>query len=127
MHVTSSTKTCRVAVVTGATTAGAGTPGAGTPALVMCVLGCYDACAKRLGEADAPSRLARDVLPVLMPLLDEKALNAKQFEMVATRVEAMLSRVVAARRHELATISAGKRASMSTRPSAESSAPAPRT
>ena len=48
--------------------------------------------------AQAPSRIARDILPVLTPLLDEKALNAKQFEMVATRVDAMLKRVVEARR-----------------------------
>ena len=52
-----------------------------TPAVIMCTLGCYDIVAKRL----QPSSLARHVLPGLVPLLDEKSLNAKQFEMVATR------------------------------------------
>jgi uncharacterized membrane protein YgcG len=37
----------------------------------------------------------------LIPLLDEKALNLKQFEMVASRVTAVTAQVIAARRHEL--------------------------
>ena len=38
----------------------------GHPALAMCVLGCYDVVAKRLPER---SRITRDVLPALVPLL----------------------------------------------------------
>jgi|MDSY01.2.fsa_nt_gb hypothetical protein len=68
-----------------------------TPAVIMCTLGCYDIVAKRL----QPSSLARHVLPGLVPLLDEKSLNAKQFEMVATRVETILHDVVASRRAEV--------------------------
>ena len=64
----------------------------------MCVLGCYDVVAKRLPER---SRITRDVLPALVPLLDEKTLNAKQFEMVVVRVEQMLAAAVKARRTEL--------------------------
>ena len=70
----------------------------GQPALAMCVLGCFDLVAKRLPEQ---SRILRDVLPSLIPLLDEKALNARQFDMVAGRVEAMLASAIQARRGEL--------------------------
>ena len=70
----------------------------GQPALAMCVLGCFDLVAKRLPEQ---SRILRDVLPSLIPLLDEKALNARQFDMVAGRVEAMLAAAIQARRGEL--------------------------
>lgn len=75
----------------------------GQPALAMCVLGCFDLVAKRLPEQ---SRILRDVLPSLIPLLDEKALNARQFDMVANRVEAMLQAAIAARRREVDSLSA---------------------
>ena len=75
----------------------------GQPALAMCVLGCFDLVAKRLPEQ---SRILRDVLPSLIPLLDEKALNARQFDMVAGRVEAMLASAIQARRGELDSPSA---------------------
>ncbi|KAH8056658.1 hypothetical protein JL721_9940 [Aureococcus anophagefferens] len=78
----------------------------GHPALAMCVLGCYDVVAKRLPER---SRITRDVLPALVPLLDEKTLNAKQFEMVVVRVEQMLAAAVKARRTELSVGGAAPR------------------
>jgi len=68
-----------------------------TPGLTMCLLGCFDLVAKRLPE---PSRLAREILPRLVPLLDEKQLNRKQLDMVAQRVQALLTRIVDARREE---------------------------
>ena len=68
----------------------------GQPALAMCVLGCFDLLAQRM-----PDNIARHVLPALMPMLDEKALNLKQFDMVVARVQAMLSKVVEQRRKEL--------------------------
>ena len=39
--------------------------------------------------------------PAQVPLLDEKTLNARQFEMVVARVEQMLAAAVQARRAEL--------------------------
>lgn len=60
-----------------------------TPAVTMCALGCYDLVAKKLSVGG----LARHVLPGIIPLLDEKALNAKQFEMVVGRVQSMMDQV----------------------------------
>jgi hypothetical protein len=66
----------------------------------MCTLGCYDIVAKRL----QPSSLARHVLPGIVPLLDEKSLNAKQFEMVVARVNSMIQKVVSMRRSEVGNL-----------------------
>ena len=71
-----------------------------TPAVVMCTLGCYDVIAKQLQQ----SSLARHVLPGIVPLLDEKSLNIKQFEMIVTRVQSILNRVVVGRRSEMENI-----------------------
>ena len=69
----------------------------GQPALAMCVLGASTSSLKITG---AVAHL-ENVLPSLIPLLDEKALNARQFDMVAGRVEAMLASAIQARRGEL--------------------------
>uniref|UniRef100_A0A7S3NDJ5 Protein kinase domain-containing protein n=1 Tax=Aureoumbra lagunensis TaxID=44058 RepID=A0A7S3NDJ5_9STRA len=63
------------------------------PAMAMCLLGCYDLCAQR-----APEAIARHVLPSLVVLLDEKSLNYKQFDMLVTRVQSLLTRVIDLRR-----------------------------
>lgn len=84
----------------------------GKPALAMCALGCFDALARRL----TPDALACKLLPALAPMLVEKALNAKQFDMVVARVEKVLNSVVTARRAELGC-SPPPRTEMSTTPS----------
>lgn len=84
----------------------------GKPALAMCALGCFDALARRL----TPDALARKLLPALAPMLVEKVLNAKQFEMVVARIEKVFNVVVTARCAELGC-DPPSRTEMSTNPS----------
>ncbi|KAJ1447458.1 hypothetical protein M885DRAFT_190311 [Pelagophyceae sp. CCMP2097] len=77
----------------------------GQPALAMCLLGCYDAVIARL--PDRSRHLAADVLPALIPLLIERSLNARQFQMVVQRVETLLAAAVKGRRAELNDDSSG--------------------
>lgn len=70
------------------------------PALAMCILGCFDALAKRLKS----DKLATTLLPALAPMLEEKSLNSKQFEMVVSRLEGILTSVVSARREEIGNL-----------------------
>lgn len=69
----------------------------------MCVLGCYDAIAKRL-ERLGP--VATHILPACTPMLACKGLNSNQFEMAVGIVQGMLETVVAYRRKQIANPSA---------------------
>ncbi|CAM9902148.1 unnamed protein product, partial [Hapterophycus canaliculatus] len=74
-----------------------------TVAIQLCVLGCYDAIAKRL-EKLGP--VANHILPACTPMLACKGLNSNQFEMAVGIVQGMLETVVAYRREQIANPSA---------------------
>lgn len=74
-----------------------------TVAIQLCVLGCYDAIAKRL-EKLGP--VATHILPACTPMLACRGLNSNQFEMAVGIVQGMLETVVAYRRKQIANPSA---------------------
>lgn len=74
-----------------------------TVAIQLCVLGCYDAVAKRL-ERLGP--VATHILPACTPMLACKGLNSNQFEMAVGIVQGMLETVIAYRRRQIANPSA---------------------
>lgn len=74
-----------------------------TVAIQLCVLGCYDAIAKRL-EKLGP--VATHILPACTPMLACKGLNSNQFEMAVGIVQGMLETVVSYRREQIANPSA---------------------
>lgn len=74
-----------------------------TVAIQLCVLGCYDAVAKRL-ERLGP--VATHILPACAPMLACKGLNSNQFEMAVGIVQGMLETVIAYRRRQIANPSA---------------------
>ena len=74
-----------------------------TVAIQLCVLGCYDAVAKRL-ERLGP--VAAHILPACTPMLACKGLNSNQFEMAVGIVQGMLETVIAYRRRQIANPSA---------------------
>jgi hypothetical protein len=53
-------------------------------AVQLCCLGCYEAIAKKL---DNKSHVATAILPAVTPILMNTQLNAKQYEMVASKVQ----------------------------------------
>lgn len=74
-----------------------------TVAIQLCVLGCYDAIAKRL-EKLGP--VATHILPACTPMLACKGLNSNQFEMTVGIVQGMLETVIKYRREQIANPSA---------------------
>lgn len=74
-----------------------------TVAIQLCVLGCYDAIAKRL-EKLGP--VATHILPACTPMLACKGLNSNQFEMAVGIVQGMLETVIKYRREQIANPSA---------------------
>lgn len=70
-----------------------------TVAIQLCVLGCYDAIAKRL-EKLGP--VATHILPACTPMLACKGLNSTQFEMAVGIIQGMLETVIAYRREQIA-------------------------
>lgn len=74
-----------------------------TVAIQLCVLGCYDAVAKRL---DRLGPVATHILPACAPMLACKGLNSNQFEMAVGIVQGMLGTVIAYRRRQIANPSA---------------------
>ena len=72
-------------------------------AIQLCVLGCYDAIAKRL-EKLGP--VATHILPACAPMLACRGLNSNQFEMAVGIVQGMLETVIAYRREQIANPSA---------------------
>ena len=74
-----------------------------TVAIQLCVLGCYDAIAKRL---DKLGPIATQILPACTPMLDCKGLNSTQFEMVVGIIQGMFETAIAYRRREIANPSA---------------------
>lgn len=74
-----------------------------TVAIQLCVLGCFDAIAKRL-EKLGP--VATHILPACTPMLACKGLNSNQFEMAVGIVNSMLEMVITYRRKEIANPSA---------------------
>lgn len=74
-----------------------------TVAIQLCVLGCYDAIAKRLEKL---SPVATHILPACTPMLACKGLNSNQFEMAVGIIQGMLESIIAYRRREIANPSA---------------------
>lgn len=70
-----------------------------TVAIQLCVLGCYDAVAKRL---DKLGPVATHILPACTPMLACKGLNSNQFEMAVGIIQGMLESIIAYRRREIA-------------------------
>jgi SCY1-like protein 2 len=64
-------------------------------AVQLCCLGCYEAIAKSL---DKKHHIATSILPSVAPILVNKELNPPQFEMVASKVQALLDMAVTSQR-----------------------------
>lgn len=61
-----------------------------SPTVCMCVLACYDNLGKHLGS----EFIATAILPAVTPLLWEKSLDGKNFDIVCQKVQAMLQQVM---------------------------------
>merc|ERR1711871_1259865 len=82
-----------------------------TPAILMCVLGCFQALGQHLGV----EYQAKSLLPAICKMLWEPALNRRQFEMVVQRTRDMIQNISVVRQQQLAVSSAVSDASNTVR------------